>query len=116
VASNKLLRDRNTADIIEALDQYQKGDTRALERLTMPAPDLKTVSQTVSGNGRTFATSNQTTTNNYYQNAGNNELLQELRKLNEYMRDPNNRRAYISRRIQEEFDRQEEEVRAMARL
>jgi len=116
VASNKLLKDEKTKDIVAALDEYQQGNTRALERLTMPAPDLKTVSQTVSGNGRTFATSNQTTTNNYYQNAGNNEQLQELRKLNDYLSDPMNRRSYISRRMQLEFEEQELEVREMARL
>ena len=66
-------------------------------------------------NGRTFAPSSQTT-NNYYQSSENSELLKEIRQMNEYLRDPNNRRAYISRKIQIEFDEQEREIRELARL
>lgn len=115
VASNKLLRDRNTADIIEALDQYQKGDTKALERISFPQPDLKTVSQSVRRTGGNFAASTPTT-NNYYQSTGNDEMLQEMKRLNGYLMDPMNRRSYISRDIQLEFDEQEREVREMTRL
>lgn len=115
VASNKLLKDEKTKDIVAALDEYQQGNTRALERLTMPAPDLKTVSQTVPEKGRNFAAPTQTN-NYYYQNEDDGEVLQELKKLNGYLSDPMNRRSYISRDIQLEFDEQEREVREMARL
>lgn len=115
VASNKLLKDEKTKDIVAALDEYQQGNTRALERLTMPAPDLKTVSQAVPEKGRNFAASTQTN-NYYYQNEDDGEVLQELKKLNGYLSDPMNRRSYISRDIQLEFDEQEREVREMARL
>ncbi|MBR6175807.1 MAG: phage tail tape measure protein [Bacteroidales bacterium] len=115
VASNRLLSDRETADIIAALDEYQKGDTRALERISFPEPDLKTVSQSVRRTGGNFAPSNQIT-NIYNQDTGNDEMLQELKKLNGYMSDPMNRRSYISREIQLEFEAQEREVREMARL
>jgi len=115
VASNRLLRDRETADIIAALDEYQRGDRKALAGISIPQPDLKNVSQAVRAGSGTFAPSNQTTTNNYYQN-DNGELLKELRQMNDYLRDPNNRRAYISRKIQLEFDDQEREVRELARL
>jgi tubulin-specific chaperone A len=114
VASNKLLRDKKTAGIIEALDQYQKGNRNALRGITFNAPDPKIMSQAVSGNGSTFAPSNQVT-NNYYP-SDNGELLKELRQMNEFLKDPNNRRAYISRKIQLEFDEQEENIRSMARL
>lgn len=114
VASNKLLRDENTKPIVAALDEYQKGDTKALERLTMAAPDLKTVSQAMPANGRTFAAS--TTTNNYYQKKDDGKVLEILERLEDYIKDPNNRRAYISRNIQLEFDEREREVREMARL
>ena len=115
VASNKLLKDEKTKDIVAALDEYQQGNTRALERLTMPAPDLKTVSQTVPEKGRNFAAPTQTN-NYYYQNEDDGEVLEELKKLNGYLSDPMNRRSYISRDIQLEFDEQEREVREMARL
>ncbi len=114
VASNKLLKDRETAAVIAALDDYQRGNRNALAGITFAAPDPKIMSQAVSGNGRTFAPSNQVT-NNYYP-SDNGELLKELRQMNEYMKDPNNRRAYISRKIQLEFDEQENEIRELARL
>lgn len=114
VASNKLLKDRETAAVIAALDDYQRGNRNALAGITFAAPDPKIMSQAVSGNGRTFAPSNQVT-NNYYP-SDNGELLKELRQMNEFLKDPNNRRAYISRKIQLEFDEQEENIRSMARL
>ena len=55
-------------------------------------------------------------TNIYNQDTGNDEMLQELKKLNGYISDPMNRRSYISREIQLEFEAQEREVREMARL
>ena len=115
VASNKLLRDKEASAVIAALDEYQRGNRVALAAITVPAPDLKNVSQAVSQNGRTFAPSNQTT-NNYYQSSENSELLKEIRQMNEYLRDPKNRRAWISREIQLEFDEQEKEIRETARL
>ena len=114
VASNKLLRDKKTAAVIAALDEYQRGNRKALAGITFAAPDPKIMSQAVSGNGRTFAPSNQVT-NNYYP-SDNGELLKELRQMNEFLRDPQNRRSYISREIQLEFDEQEREVRELARL
>lgn len=72
------------------------------------------MSQAMPRNGRTFAPSNQVT-NNYYP-SDNGELLKELRQMNEFLRDPQNRRSYISREIQLEFDEQEREVRELARL
>ena len=114
VASNKLLRDKETKPIIEALNEYQHGDTKALERITMPAPSLKNVSQAMPANGRNFAASN--TTNNFYQKEDNGKVLEILERMEDYIKDPNNRRAYISRNIQLEFDEREREVREMARL
>lgn len=115
VASNKLLRDKKTAGIIEALDQYQKGNRNALAAITFPTPTAKTLSQAVPQYGRSFAPSNQTT-NNYYQNADSPELLNEIRMLRKYMEDPNNRRSYISRKMMVEFDERENELKKMARL
>ena len=114
VASNKLLKDRETAAVIAALDEYQRGNRKALAGITFAAPDPKIMSQAVSGNGRTFAPSNQVT-NNYYP-ADNSELLKEMKQMNDFLRDPMNRRAYISSKIQLEFEEQEREVREMARL
>ena len=115
VASNRLLKDRESAAVIAALDDYQRGDALALKGLAFAAPDTKTLSQALPQNGRTFAPSNQTT-NNYYQNSDNSELLKEIRQMNEYLRDPKNRQATINRNILLEYERLENSVREMARL
>jgi len=116
VASNKLLRDKETAPIIESLDKYQKGDRTAIAKLRMDAPDTVNVSQAMRGRGGNFAPSNQSTVTNIYQNTEETEILKELKELKRYMKDPRNRQAVISRSIQLEFERQEEAVRAAARL
>nr|MCR4964858.1 phage tail tape measure protein [Bacteroidales bacterium] len=113
VASHQLLANQETASIIAALDEYQKGNRSALSEIRFSAPDSQIVSQAARQTGGNFAASNQTS--NYYQTV-NTELLREVQKMNMFLMDPNNRRAYISRRIQLEFDQQEEEVRTMARL
>lgn len=114
VASNKLLRDKKTAGIIETLDQYQKGNSNALTDLAFAVPSPKILSHTTPGQMRTFAPSN--TTNNYYQNPDNGELLKEIRMLRKYMEDPRNRQATINRNILLEYEKLEKSVKEMARL
>lgn len=114
VASNRLLRDKRTAGIIEALDQYQKGNRAALAGIKFNAPDTKIMSHAGTDAERIFAPSN--TTNNYYQNSDNGELLKEIRMLRKYMEDPRNRQATINRNILLEYERLENSVKEMARL
>ncbi|MCR4858235.1 MAG: hypothetical protein K5890_08590, partial [Bacteroidales bacterium] len=102
--------------IFAAPSDHQSGISKVLSGITFDTPDPKIMSQTFRQNKHTFASSNQTTTNNYYQNADVSELLNEIRMLRKYMEDPNNRRAYISRRIQLEFEENEKELKEMARL
>lgn len=115
VASNRLLRDKESSAIIAALDEYQRGNRYALHEITIPAPDAKLLSQAVSPARRTFATPNQTT-NNYYQSSDNSELLKEIRQMNKYLKDPRNRQAVINRNILLEYERMEDELKSMARL
>ncbi len=114
VASNKLLRDKRTAGIIDALDQYQKGNRSALAGISFIAPDPKIMSHNNPYNGHTFAPSNQIT-NNYYP-TDNSELLKEIRQLNRFLEDPRNRQATINRNIMLEYERLENSVKEMARL
>ncbi len=128
VASHKLLTDKKTAPVINALESYQRGDRQALDALTsVPEPNWGKVSQSSKMISRTFAPQSQNVTNVYNTNNSNNttttnhngdnsELLKEIRQMNAYLKDPKNRQAYISRRMQLEFDRQENEIKEMSRL
>lgn len=114
VASNKLLRDKKTAGIIETLDQYQKGNRNALTDLAFAVPSPKILSHTTPGRMRNFAPSN--TTNNYYTNDEDPELLAEMRLLRKYLEDPRNRQAVINRNMLLRYEELENSVKDMARL
>ena len=114
VASNMLLRNRETAEVIEALDQYQKGNRKALEAIKFPTPEPKILSHGTPGQMRNFATSN--TTNNYYTNAEDTELLAEMRLLRKYLEDPRNRQSVINRNILLQYEKLENAVKETAKL
>ena len=121
VASNKLLTDKKTAPVISALERYQRGDIKALDMLRVPEPSWEKLSQSSQKLSRTFASS--TPVNNYYYTNSNNtttsdnsELLAVMKRMDAYLRDPKNRQAVISRKMQLEFDRMETEIKQLARL
>ena len=121
VASNRLLTDKKTAPVISALERYQRGDIKALEMLRVPEPSWEKLSQSSQKLSRTFAQS--TPVNNYYYTNSNNtttsdnsELLAVMKRIDAYLRDPKNRQAVISRKMQLEFDRMETEIKQLARL
>lgn len=121
VASHMLLSDKKTAPVISALEKYQQGDSRALDMLSVPEPNWEKLQQSSRKLSRTFASS--TPVNNYYYTNSNNtttsdnsELLAEIRQMNSFLKDPKNRQAVISRKIQLEFERFEDDVRQRARL
>lgn len=116
VASNKLVTDKKTAPIIAALEAYQRGNHRALEKISLTQPDWNRLSQSAKNISTTFAGSKTPVVNNYNSNIDNSEVLKELKQMNEYLKDPKNRQAYISRRVQLEYEEQENELKAMARL
>lgn len=95
IASHRLLSDPVTAPVIAALDSYQRFP--AMAAVNMPA--VNQVSQQRNGSSRINAA-----------------LLAEMRRLADYLSDPANRRAVISRRTQETFDANENFLRSIARL
>lgn len=115
VASNKLLREPGTAEIIEALERYQRGDKKALTNISVTVPDAGKLSHAISAPMPKFAPSNTTTTNNYY-NSDNPELLKEIRQMNNYLRDPRNRQAVINRNILLEYEKNEKSLKEIASL
>lgn len=95
IASHRLLSDPVTAPVIAALDSYQR--LPAMAAVNMPA--VNQVSQQRNESSRINAA-----------------LLAEMRRLADYLSDPANRRAVISRRTQETFDANENFLRSIARL
>lgn len=95
IASHRLLSDPVTAPVIAALDSYQRLPA-------MAAVNLPAVNQ-VSSQRNEFSRINAA-------------LLAEMRRLADYLSDPANRRAVISRRTQETFDANENFLRNAARL
>ena len=95
IASHRLLSDPVTAPVIAALDSYQRFP--AMAAVNMPA--VNQVSQQRNESSRINAA-----------------LLAEMRRLADYLSDPANRRAVISRRTQETFDANENFLRSIARL
>ena len=87
----------------------------------VPEPSWEKLSQSSRKLSRTFALS--TPVNNYYYTNSNNtttsdnsELLAVMKRMDAYLRDPKNRQAVISRKMQLEFDRMETEIKQLARL
>ena len=95
IASHRLLSDPVTAPVIAALDSYQRFP--AMAAVNMPA--VNQVGQQRNESSRINAA-----------------LLAEMRRLADYLSDPANRRAVISRRTQETFDANENFLRNAARL
>ena len=124
IAPNELVSDPETKPVIEALEQWRKGDKAPLRDLQLAVPDERKVSQAATAISRTFAperTERAVTSNHYHQAAPTDSgtmerMLEELTALRQYMSDPKNRQAVISRELQLEFEQQESFLRRAASL
>ena len=124
IAPNELVSDPETKPVIEALEEWRKGNKAPLRNLEMAVPDSRTVSQAATTISRTFAperTERAVTNNHYHQAAPTDSgtmerMLEELTALRQYMSDPKNRQAVISRELQIEFESQEQFLRNAASL
>jgi TP901 family phage tail tape measure protein len=124
VASNTLLNDPQTAPVIEALEQYQKGNKSPWQDLIFASPNAADLSQAASAISSNFASNSlQSVTNNYHTNTtatqGNETLslmLEQITQLTTYMSDPKNRQTVLNRDKQLEFEAQENFLRNAAAL
>ena len=123
IASNELVTDPETKPVIEALEEYRKGNKAPLRDLEMAVPDSRSVSQAATAISRTFVPerTERAATNNHYHTAQADDgtmgkMLEELTALRQYMSDPKNRQAVISRELQLEFEQQESFLRRAASL
>ncbi len=123
IASNEIVENPETKPVIEALEEYRKGNKAPLRELEMTVPDSRSVSQAATAISRTFAPerTERAVTSNHYHTAQADDvtmgrMLEELTALRQYMSDPKNRQAVISRELQLEFEQQESFLRRAASL
>ena len=107
VANNSLLRDANTAPIIESLERYQRGDKSALSALSFPRLNYPSIRSAVDSHagGR-----------NMIVPYDDGEIKEILKSLSVYMKDPKNRQAVISRSSQNAFEQHENFLRNAAKM
>jgi TP901 family phage tail tape measure protein len=113
IASNSLLTNPTTAPLIQALEAYQRGNTRALgdipmARLNMPvalaaARELGSRTTGSGSTGRMTASKGD-------------EMLKVMTELASYLEDPKNRQAIISHRTQTDFSNNDSFLYNHARL
>ncbi len=123
IASNEIVENPETKPVIEALEEYRKGNKAPLRELEMAVPDSRSVSQAATAISRTFAPerTERAVNSNHYHTAQADDgtmgkMLEELTALRQYMSDPKNRQAVISRELQLEFEQQESFLRRAASL
>ena len=107
VANNSLLRDSRTAPIISALERYQRGDKSALAGLSFPR---------LNYSGVRAAVDNYMEKRNSAPMYNDGEIKSILLSLSDYLRDPKNRQAVISRSSQNVFEQHENFIRNAAKM
>lgn len=116
VASNTLLEDKETAPVIAALEDYQRGNRTPLRMVAPTQPAWKNLSQSASQISSTFASNRTPVVHHHYQTAGGDELLKEVKQMNQFLADPKNRQAYISYKIQTEAQKNRDFIKQAAKL
>lgn len=125
VASNSLLNDPVTAPVIEALEAYQRGNSRALADIPMAQLNMPVVAAAARELGRRSAGAigaevasgwNPGVQRVTVEMPGGDEAMKLWRELAKYLKDPNNRRAVISRQTMKDFEDFENFLRSRAGL
>lgn len=124
VASNRLLNDPETAPIIKSLEAYQRGNCRALADIPMAQINMPVATRAAQelGRRRSIAESGIVSAvgsinpNVSVTMQQDGEMMELWRKLANYLKDPKNRQAVISRQTMTDFEGNENFLRNMARL
>ena len=124
IASNSLLNDPATAPMIEALEAYQRGNRRALADIPMAQINMPVATAAARELGRRTVgamentlLSMPTATQKFDVNMPDSgEMMKLWQDLATYLKDPNNRRAVISRQTMIDFEKNEQFLRNKAML
>ena len=121
VASNSLLQDPATAPIIEQLEAYQRGNHRALADIPMATLDFPAAAAAAKriGDRQVMLRSEAASTLWEHPTAtsmtgDNHEMVSILRELTQYLEDPQNRQAVITRKTMTTFEDNESFLRELA--
>jgi TP901 family phage tail tape measure protein len=118
VASNTLLKDKQTGYIIEQLERKQRGLSNIFDHNIL-TPNQNTLSQAANTISHTFVPAKTEIINNNYTTTDTEQMqniLTELKALNRHMTDPKNRQAQINRNIMIDFEVEENFLRNIANL
>lgn len=113
VASNELLRNPETAGVIEWLEAVQRRRVKPSESVPMARANMPAATAAARQIAERQRPMRQAAA---VADASRGELLDEFRMLRQYMEDPRNRQAVISRQTQLRFDEQENFLRQRARI
>lgn len=121
IASNRLLNDPATAPMISALEQYQRGNRRAMTDIPMAAINMPMAMEASKEIGRRQYNPQTVVLDESRRNVAsiasdNNEMVAVMKELASYLKDPNNRRAVISRQSMIDFENKENFLRSRASL
>lgn len=123
VASNQLLSDPQTAPIIQTLEDYQRGNRHALADIPMAQLDTPAAISASEQIGRNRVVVQPQSAAAVWEHptaaaVGNDsrEMVNLMRELVNYEKDPRNRQAVISRRTMDDFNNNENFLRNRARL
>ena len=121
IASNRLLNDPATAPMISALEQYQRGNRRAMTDIPMAAINMPMAMEAAKEIGRRQYNPQTVVLDESRRNVAsiasdNNEMVAVMKELASYLKDPNNRRAVISRQSMIDFENKENFLRSRASL
>lgn len=123
VASNQLLSDPQTAPIIQTLEDYQRGNRHALADIPMAQLDMPAAISASEQIGHNRVVVQPQSAAAVWEHptaaaVGNDsrEMVNLMRELVTYEKDPRNRQAVISRRTMDDFNNNENFLRNRARL
>jgi hypothetical protein len=111
IASNSLIRNRETAPIIAALEDYQKGNKLPFNALQFATPTASIVDDRELLSAVYPANNNSQINNAYLE-----EINQGIANLNQYLSDPKNRQTTINREIMSDFNEEENTLRTLANI
>ena len=115
IASNALLSDPQTAPVIQALENYQRGNPNPFNAMGFAMPSASTYNSGLLHYNRN-STENEVIADQIRNDLWSSEIAKDIKKLTEYMSDPKNRQAVISRKIMTDFENQENTLRNLANL
>jgi hypothetical protein len=111
IASHSLLQNKETAPIIAALEDYQKGNKLPFNALQFSTPTAS-ITDDRELLSAVYPSGNSSQINNIYLE----EINQGIANLTQYLSDPKNRQTTINRQVMSDFNEEENTLRNLANI